>query len=573
MPPTTETLPRPDTATLLDWLTPLYGGRGAALIMDRASASAQQHGLPAGDAPPARPVDQGLAVLITYGDMVQAPGEAPLATLRRFLRERVPDVLSAVHVLPFYPYSSDDGFAVIDHRAVDRNLGDWPDVRALAAERELMFDLVLNHISRGSQWFANYLADVDPGRDYFIEVDPAMDLRAVVRPRSTPLLAEVPTARGTRYLWATFSEDQIDLDFANPAVLAEFVDIIFGYVAAGARLLRLDAVAFLWKRPGTPCIHLPETHRVIKFLRALLACYAPQVLLVTETNVPHRENISYLTDGDEAHLAYQFALPPLLLHTLLTGDGAALREWAASLPALPPGCHFFNFTASHDGIGLRAVENILDAGARDALVATVRERGGFVSTRAGNDGVHHPYELNIAYVSALAGDDGHAVTRFLCSQAVALALRGVPGVYFHSLVGTPNDQRGVEASGRYRSINRRRWDYAELASTLDGDGEPGRIFRGMCHLLDTRAAQPAFHPDAPQRIVDLGDHLFVVERQSLDGRQTLLAVHNLTDRDVRVSTSVLPEANRWWDLVAGRSMPATIREAVLAPYQVAWFSN
>lgn len=556
---------------LRDRLTPLYGVTGAEQIMDAAAAAAQRHGLPAADGA-ARPVDQAFALLITYPDIVQRPGEAPLATLHAFLHERVGDALAAVHLLPFYPHSSDDGFSVIDYRAVDHAVGGWDDVRAMGADYALMFDVVLNHASRKGQWFANYLADTDPGRDYFIEVDPATDLRAVVRPRSSPLLAEVATARGTRHLWATFSEDQLDLDFTNPAVLIEFIDIILGYVAAGARLLRLDAVAFLWKRIGTGCVHLPETHELIKFLRALLSEYAPEVLLVTETNVPHRENISYLTDGDEAHVAYQFALPPLTLHALLIGDCTALRDWAHALPPLPPGCHFLNFTASHDGIGLRAVEEILAPEQIDALVEAARARGGFVSTRAGGDGRHHPYELNIAYFSALAGEDGHQVARFLCSQAIAMALRGIPALYFHSLVATGNDLAGVEASGRYRSINRRRWDAAELEARLgDAAGEAATVFEALRNLLDVRAAQPAFHPDAGQRVIDLGERIFAVERHSHG--QTIVALHNMGPDPLPVSTTILPEANRWWELVQGYSIPSTVRELTLGPYQVLWLSD
>ena len=563
---------RPSGAAALDtaahWLTPIYGAADTEGLLRAAAEAARRHGLDGDDG---RGLDQRFSLLITYGDIVQRPGQAPLATLHDFLRERLGDSVSAVHVLPFYPHSSDDGFSVIDYRAVDRDLGDWSDIRALARDYDLMFDLVLNHVSRKSQWFANYLGDADPGRDYFIEVDPAADLRAVVRPRSTPLLAEVPTARGTRHLWATFSEDQIDLDFRNPAVLREFIDIILGYVAAGARLLRLDAVAFIWKAPGTSCIHLEPTHHLIKALRALLSVYAPGVRLVTETNVPHRENISYLTDGDEAHIAYQFALPPLILHTLLGGDCAALRDWAAGLPALPPGCHFLNFTASHDGIGLRAVEEILAPAEIGALVDAAHERGGFVSTRADGEGSHHPYELNVSYFSVLGGDRHH-IARFLCSQAISLALRGLPALYFHSLTATGNALARVEASGRYRTINRRKWDAAELERLLDRrDTAQAQVFAALRHLLEVRGRQPALHPEAAQTVVDIGTGVFAVERRAPG--QTLVALHNVTDREQAVSTAILPEANRWRDLVAGRAHPASVRELRLAPYQVAWLSD
>jgi sucrose phosphorylase len=558
--------------TLIDWLDPLYGEAAATDCVDRAANAALRHGLPIEST---TPIDQAFNVMITYGDIVQRPGEAPLATLKAFMAENLADSIASIHILPFYPHSSDDGFSVMDYRAVDPQLGNWNDVAALGDDHPLMFDLVLNHASRKGQWFANYLGDVDPGRDYFLEVEPDTDLRAVVRPRSTPLLAEVATARGTRHLWATFSEDQIDLNFANPMVLSEFIDIIFEYVARGARLLRLDAVAFLWKDIGGPCIHLPQTHRLIKFLRALLAHYAPGVQLITETNVPHVENISYLVDGDEAHVAYQFALPPLVADALLTGDASTLSHWARSLPALPDGCHFLNFTASHDGIGLRAVESILEAESIEALVDTVRERCGFVSTRAVADGSHKPYELNISYYDLLADaaerDTPLHIDRFVCSQAIAMALAGIPALYFHSLTATHNDLSRVEESGRYRTINRRKWDAGELEYQLASQTHHATVFNRLKHLLAVRARQPALHPDAAQTLVDLGPHLFAIQRRG--NGQTLLALHNVTDRPVKIAAHVLPEARVPRNVVASTEISGSSRSITLAPYEVAWISD
>ena len=563
---------RAPRASLIDWLDPLYGADDAARCVDGAADAAIRHGLPV---TAETVIDQSFNVMITYGDIVQRPGEAPLATLKAFMAKHLADSIAAIHILPFYPHSSDDGFSVMDYRAVDTKLGDWDDVAALGDDHPLMFDLVLNHASRKGQWFANYLGDVDPGRDYFIEVEPGTDLRAVVRPRSTPLLAEVATARGTRHLWATFSEDQIDLDFANPKVLSEFIDIIFEYVARGARLLRLDAVAFLWKDIGGPCIHLPQTHRLIKFLRALLAHYAPGVQLITETNVPHVENISYLVDGDEAHVAYQFALPPLVADALLSGDARTLTGWAHNLPSLPTGCHFLNFTASHDGIGLRAVESILEAEAIERLVETVRERGGFVSTRAVSDGSHKPYELNIAYYDLLADvaerDTPVHMDRFVCSQAIAMALAGIPALYFHSLTGTHNDLSRVEESGRYRTINRRRWDVGELEYHLGGNTHHAQVFSRLKHLLAVRARQPALHPEAAQTVVDLGPQLFALQRRGFG--QTLLALHNVTDRPVKVAAHVLPDARIRRNVVAAQGISGSTRSITLAPYEVAWISD
>lgn len=570
-----DTAPTPDIQTqdaLIAWLAPLYGDGPARECMEATSEAARRHGLPQRVD---MPIDQSFNLMITYPDIVQRPGEAPLATLGEFIVQHLGDAIAAVHILPFYPHSSDEGFSVMDYRQVNPEFGDWHDVAALGEDKPLMFDLVLNHASRKGTWFAHYLADADPGRDYFIEVDPREDLRAVVRPRPTPLLAEVVTARGTRHLWATFSDDQIDLNFANPTVLCEFIDIIFEYVARGARLLRLDAVAFLWKEIGTPCIHLWQTHQVIKFIRALLAYYAPGVVLITETNVPHAENISYLTDGDEAHVAYQFVLPPLVAHTLLHADAGKLTQWAASLPPLPDGCHFLNFTASHDGIGVRSVESILDDDELAALVDTARARGGFVSTRALSDGTTRPYELNITYYDLLGAvderDSPMHIDRFIVSQAISMALAGIPALYFHSLVGTHNDLAGVEHSGHSRSINRRRYDAGEIHYQLSIDSHHARILTRLKRLLTVRARQPAFHPDAGQDIIDLGPSLFAVRRTCTE--QTLLAVHNVSAQSIKVPVHMLPEARVRRNVTAGTQISGAQRTITIAPYEIAWISD
>ena len=561
----------PSLAALTEWLVPLYGEAAAQACIQAAEDAARRHSLPRRVD---LAVDASLNLMITYPDIVQHPGEAPLATLQRFIDTYLADAVSAVHILPFYPASSDGGFSVMDYRTVAPDYGDWDDIARLADDMPLMFDLILNHASRRGLWFAHYLADADPGRDYFIEMDPTTDLRSVIRPRATPLLTEVATARGPKHLWATFSDDQIDLDFTNPQVLSEFIDIILEYVARGAALVRLDAVGFLWKELGTSCIHRPETHRIIKFLRALIDRYAPGALLITETNVPHAENISYLTDGDEAHVAYQFVLPPLIAHTLLTGDARRLSTWAASLPALPAGCHFLNFTASHDGIGVRSVESILDEDELDALVATTRARGGFVSTRAMSDGSTRPYELNISYYDLMAepatrGSTAH-IERFIVSQAITLALAGIPALYFHSLMATPNDLHGVEATGISRAINRRRYDAAELGRSLERDTPAATVMARLKQLLALRAKQPAFHPDAAQTIIDVGPGVFAVQRRA--EAQTLLALHNVTDEPITIAAAGLLDQAHRRNILDDSPLEAG-QDITLAAYEVAWISD
>ena len=522
--------------------------------------------------------DETDAILIAYGDSILEPGKPPLQALTAFVSNRLDGLIPIVHVLPFFPYSSDDGFSVIDYRMVNPDLGTWADLAKLGDAADLMVDLVINHVSRQSEWFRHYLMDVAPYRDYFIEVDPATDLSGVTRPRDLPLLSEVSTARGKRHVWTTFSRDQIDVNMANPDVLFEYLDILLGYLARGARLVRLDAVGFLWKRPGTPCIHLPETHDVVKLFRDIVETVAPKTILVTETNVPHAENISYFGAGDEAHMVYQFSLPPLLLHALQTGNAQYLNAWASRLAPPPPGCTFLNFTASHDGIGVRPLTGLVPEAEIAALVEGVQQRGGQVSMKRNPDGSTSPYELNITYFSALSDPEDHDqdlhVQRFLCSQIAMLGLRGIPALYIHSLTATANDLAGMAESGRARSINRMRWKREDLETLLDDPESPGgQVFSELLRALRARAACPAFHPEGPQRHLPGPDSCFQFLRESPDGSVHLLAIHNLTREPQRIDfpPGIPQPGTQGRDLLSGETLPVGEGATIdLKPYGCRW---
>jgi glucosylglycerate phosphorylase len=471
-------------------------------LVDRLAATERR--FPHPPTPPGARLGPDTSVLITYADQVRAPDEAPLRTLRRLLDGPLAGTTTAVHLLPFYPSTSDDGFSVADYDAVDATMGTWADVAALAAGRPLMFDAVINHTSASHPWFRGFLAG-DPAFDgWFVTADPTTDLSATVRPRTTPLLTPFDAVDGVRHVWTTFSADQVDLDYHRPEVLAAVLDVLLRYVEHGARLLRLDAVTYLWKAPGTASANLPETHEVLKLLRTALEAATPGVVMVTETNVPHAQNVGYFGDGhDEAQMVYNFALPPLTLHAFARGDARVLRDWAIGLHAPSAEATFFNFLASHDGIGVRPVEGILPRAEVDALAARVLERGGRVSRKADVGGGESPYELNVSLFDALADpeageDDG--VRRLVAAHALMLALPGVPGVYVHSLLGSRNDQAAVAATGRARSINRGRFVWDELVAELAHPaGRRRQVLDGLRHLLRARAAHDAFHPAAPQR--------------------------------------------------------------------------
>lgn len=553
----------------------LYGPQRATQHTERLIALTGRYGVGYSPVETRIPWDEKTAVLITYADTLRREGEKPLATLHQFAVSRFKETFSAIHILPFFPWSSDDGFSVIDYRSPDNGHGRWTHIQETGRQFDLMFDLVLNHVSRKSSWFKNYIAGVAPYRDYFIEADPAADLSAVVRPRNLPLLTAIHWNGKEKHLWTTFSDDQMDLNFSNPDVLFEFLDLLLFYIANGAKMIRLDAVAYLWKQPGTPCIHLEQTHEVVRLMHDLLDMVAPGVLLITETNVPHKENISYFGNGDEAHMVYQFSLPPLLLHALQTGTAQYITAWAKTVCETPAGCTWFNFTASHDGIGVRPLSGLIPDAELTALVEKVKELGGQVSVKRNADGSESPYELNITYFAALGGDE-HQAARFLCSQTVMLGLKGVPGVYFHSLTATPNDQDGVTATGRARSINRKKWDADELENLLAGQNTTAQIFQEYLRRLKIRRQQPAFHPDAAQRVMDLGQNLFVFVRTAADG-PAIVCISNFSAarKELPLDDSIpeLAGPAPITDLLSGMRISGTNKRIILDPFQTVWLTT
>ncbi|MDG1326552.1 MAG: sugar phosphorylase [Opitutales bacterium] len=564
--------------TIRKRLATLYGVEEADSLLDRFFHMIGRYGVGANRANlSSKVISQKDAVLITYADMVSDEKAHPFSTLKEFCTARLKGAFSAIHILPFYPWTSDDGFSVVDYREVDKRYGNWDDVSRLSEEFELMFDLVLNHCSSKSPWFREYVSGIEPGSNYILEGDEEADLSSVVRPRASPLLTPYQTRKGERHVWTTFSADQVDLDWTSPDLLFEFLDIIMFYTSLGCRILRLDAVAFLWKEIGTNCLHLPKTHEVIKLIRNFIEVVAPEVLILTETNVPHQENISYFGKGDEAHAVYQFSLPPLLLHGLLRGTAKHLTNWAAHLAPPPKGCHFLNFTASHDGIGVRPLEGILDTDEILSLADEVRGNGGHVSMRKLEDGSEFPYELNATYYGALShkNDPELGSKRFLCSQAVALAMKGIPAVYFHSLCATPNYTEGVKETGHNRTINRKKWKSEELETLLeDEESNSGEIFEWYTRVLRRRASCPAFHPDASQKVIELGDEIFAFERRSLDGSQVIICLFNFLPHEVRSNQkdtmSSYLSNGPVKDLISGGEFSFDNESFALRPYQALW---
>ena len=518
--------------------------------------------------------------LIAYGDSVQSEAATPLATLHRFLGDKLRDVISWVHILPFHPWTSDDGFAVLDYSSINEALGDWSDISAIGGDYRLMADLVLNHCSSRSAWFENFKRGIAPGAGYFFVPSDDFDVSAVVRPRTSPLLTTVTTQQGEQSVWCTFSPDQVDFDFRNPAVLEEFARIIRQFLDAGVRIFRLDAVAFLWKASGTGCISLPQTHELIRLFRTLIECAQADAIVITETNVPNTENLSYFGNANEAHAIYNFSLPPLLVHGLVAGTSRYLREWMMRMPPAQDGTTYFNFIASHDGIGLRPVEGLLSEDELATLIGTLQDFGGLISSRRVDGDKVKPYEVNIALFDALqgttAGADSLGVQRYLCAHAIMLGLEGVPAFYLNALVGTRNDVERVEHSGHNRAINRHQWSFDDLMGRLgDGDSDHCRVFEGLKYLIALRREQPAFHPNATQFTLQLEDQLLGFWRQSADRRQSIFCVHNLAPvpRELVIASLNLIVTDYWYDLISNTRIEPEASIMELQPYQTVWISN
>lgn len=524
--------------------------------------------------------DQEDVLLITYGDSIEKPGEKPLHTLHSFLKGYCGDAVNTVHILPFFPYSSDDGFSVIDYSTVNESLGDWNDIEAITEDYRLMSDVVINHCSARSAWFTNFIKGEGPGHDFFFTASPEVDVSNVTRPRTSDLLRLTETANGEKHVWCTFSHDQVDFDFTNPKVLDTFVSIIRQYLDTGIRLFRLDAVAFLWKTLGTSCINLEQTHETVRLLRTLIEHAVNDAVIITETNIPNRQNLTYFGNANEAHGIYNFSLPPLLVNTLVTGSCKHLKSWLCTMPPAQNGTFFFNFIASHDGIGLRPAEGLLEDKELTTLINTMQNFGGRISWRKSETGEQKAYEINIALYDALQGTtkgtDKWGLERFICAHAIMFGLEGIPGVYIHSLLGTGNDYEKVRNTSQNRSINRHKWDFDSLEAQLaDPQSQHTKVHARMIELLNIRKHQPAFHPNATQFTLQLGEQLFGFWRQSSNRSQSIFCVYNVSDQPqtLRLSDLNLIGTDTWLDLISQQILCMEDLEYELKPYQSLWITN
>ncbi len=514
-------------------------------------------------------------ILITYGDMIKNK-KRPLQILNAFAKRYLKKKINTIHILPFFEYYSDRGFSITDYKKIDSRFGCWEDIKELNKNFKLMFDLVLNHTSDKHYWFQEFLKGNPKFQNYFIwfnkdSLPKEEVLKKVFRPRAAPLLTKYITAKGEKYVWTTFPLNQVDLNFKNEVVLFEIIDTMLFYIKKGANIIRLDAIAFVWKELGTNCVHLKQAHVIVQLLRDILDAVAPNVSIITETNVPHKENIAYFGDGEnEAQMVYNFSLPPLVINSIHTGSSMNLSKWANNLETKSNETTFFNFLDSHDGIGVLGVKGIISEKEIEKMIERSENSGGFTGYKKNPDGTESPYEMNATWWNVINIDNKEKddleiqIKRYLVSRSIALCLKGVPGIYLNGLTGALNDRVGVKKSGNKRDINRKNFKSKDLLKKIDDENSRmHKVFFCYLDLIDKRIRERAFHPNGGQEILFLNDAVFSITRTSLDKEDVIVALHNLSNEKQQIKLN----EGSYYDILSRKRFGNNIE---LLPYHILW---
>ena len=430
--------------------------------------------------------------LIAYADRLG--GTIP--TLTDLLRGPLAGLFGGVHLLPFFtPFDgADAGFDPTDHTAVDPRLGTWDDVAELARTVDLMADVIVNHVSARSPQFLDFLAHGEDSEHagMFLTFDRVFpdgateaDLTRVYRPRPGLPLTDVTLAdRSRRIVWTTFTSEQIDLDVRHPATVAYLVSVLDRLAAAGVRTARLDAVGYAVKTPGTSCFLTPGTHRFVDDLHAWATERGIEVLV--EIHAHHERQVEIAERVDRV---YDFALAPLVLHGLTTGDAEPLRRWLRMRPT-----NAVTVLDTHDGIGVRDVggdptdprrRGLLTDEQIDALVERIHTNTGGQSRRATGAAASNVdlYQVNSTYHAALGGDD----RAYLLARGLQLFTPGVPQIYYVGLLAGGNDMDLLEATGVGRDVNRHRYRPDQVDAAL---ARP--VVADLLALIRFRNSHPAF---------------------------------------------------------------------------------
>ena len=523
-------------------------------------------------------ISEKTSIVICYGDSVFSSSQKHLLkNFQSFFQKKLNKFFDTVHFLPFYPSSSDSGFAVKDHYKIDSRLGNWSDITKFSKKNDVMADIVINHSSARGLWFKNFLKGKKPGKDYFLKVNSNFNVSKVIRPRDHQLLKKIDIFKQPEYLWRTFSPDQLDMNFKNPAVLLRFIKIMINLVNHGVTIFRLDAIAYLWKESGTKCINLKETHEIIKLFRLICNLLNVESVIVTETNLPEKENISYFGNADEANWIYNFSLPPLLIYSFLFENSSYLNSWNKKLPQTKKGNSYLNFIASHDGIGMRPVEGIINKNNKDKFLKRLKKNGSKFSYRKVLNKSKKVYEANITIFDALKKSDydpkgKYFLERFVSAHSIMISFEGVPAIYFNSLFGTSNDEAKYIITGNNRDLNRYRWSHKNISEKLKNLKSKQSIFyKNITNLLEIRRKQKAFHPNGIRSSVNMGKKIFCFKRQSVDKKQSILCITNLSSKVQ--STKINQNFLTWKNLLSSNNNHISNKIIKLEPFETVWLSN
>ena len=522
-------------------------------------------------------ISEKTSLVICYGDNINSNQKSSIQVFQNFFKKNLKKYFNAIHFLPFYPSSSDSGFAVKDHYKIEKRIGSWSDIKKISKSSHVMADIVINHSSARGLWFKNFLKKKRPGKDYFLTVNSKFNTSKVVRPRDHKLLKKIDIFGKSDFLWRTFSADQIDLDFKNPSVLLRFIKIMVHLVSNGVTIFRLDAIAYLWKKNGTNCINLKQTHEIVKLLRLISNLLNVETIIITETNLPEKENLSYFGKNDEANWIYNFSLPPLLIHAFLFENSSYLNKWSKKLPNAKFQNSYLNFIASHDGIGMRPTEGILNERSLNNFLKRLKKNGSKFSYRKVQNKSKKVYEANITVFDALKKSDTDPngkffLERYIAAHAIMISFEGVPAIYFNSLFGKSNDEAKYVITGNNRDINRYKWNYENITKNLkDKNSKQSIFYQNLGKLLEIKRKQKAFHPNAKRLNINLGSKIFCYERISLDKKQTIICITNLSTKlqYIKINKNLI----KYRDLL-GRKIFFTLDKKIkLDPCQTIWLSN
>ncbi len=521
-------------------------------------------------------ISEKTSLVICYGDNINSNQKSSIQVFQNFFKKNLNKYFNAIHFLPFYPSSSDSGFAVKDHYKIEKRIGNWSDIKKISKSNQVMADIVINHASARGLWFKNFLKKKRPGKDYFLTVNSKFNTSKVVRPRDHKLLKKIDIFKKSDYLWRTFSADQIDLDFSNPSVLLRFIKIMIHLVNNGVTIFRLDAIAYLWKKNGTNCINLNQTHEIVKLFRLITNLLNVETIIITETNLPEKENLSYFGKNDEANWIYNFTLPPLLIHAFLFENSSYLNKWSKNLPNAKFQNSYLNFIASHDGIGMRPTEGILNKRSLNNFLKRLKKNGSKFSYRKVQNKSRKVYEANITVFDALKKSDFDPngkffLERYVAAHAIMISFEGIPAIYFNSLFGKANDEAKYVITGNNRDVNRYKWNHKNITKKLSEKASKQSIFyQSLGKLLEIKRKQKAFHPNAKRLDINLGSKLFCFKRISLDKKQSIISITNCS------SVNQYPKLDKKyckWKNIINPQINSLNKSLKLKPFETMWLSN